>query len=251
MRPTRLLLSAVLGSWIPVVAASAAPITIVSTPQETTGPFRYNAFHSADASGGASGAVLAWLDLDASFGTGNFYDPATGQLQARFELFQTSALSTKIGEALLTSSDVDATALGDAVQNDVIVGDLLWQIDLSLSGTGALYTAFETDFGAEGDDTWDLTIRFADVMYATSTNGVVPNTWDGTTLAIWGGGAASGLTYSGSSLLGGSGGMGGFGSTADLGVDLVLSVPEPALAWLAALSLAAARARRRGGPASG
>ncbi len=59
--------------------SSLMALPIISLPQATSGPFRHNVFHKADAGGGAGAtAILGWFDLDTS--QSSFYDPNTGQL---------------------------------------------------------------------------------------------------------------------------------------------------------------------------
>lgn len=231
----RILWAAVGLAWLPG-AALAAPMTVISTPQESSGPFRYNVFHTAGLDGGAGGNLLGWFDLDTSFGAANFYDPVTGDAQIYFDIFATSALSTQIGDAFLSTTTASGAVLGDAVEQDLVVGTLSWTIDLSSSVGGTFYTFLTNNFGAEVDHIWNIDTDFADVFYVTSTGGRTANSWDGQNLTLWAAGGNS-LAYSGSSLLGGSGGMGGFGNTADMGIDLVVTVPEPQTLTLVGMGL--------------
>ena len=224
-----------------LVPFSSDALTIVATPQATTGSYRHSLFHSAESSGGAGGSVLAWIDLDTSAGAANQYDPVTGDLTVAFGLFADLDLLVPLGTAIATGN-VPAAPLSDAGESNVIVGSLSWEIDLSSSGSGVFYDYLVATFGAEADDTWDVTTHFADVQYVTSIDGRTANTWVDPELTLWG----SDGSFSGSSSLGGSGGLGGFGNTADLGVDLVVIVPEPAalsLGLVGALGLALAGGR--------
>lgn len=224
-----------------VLPAAAEALTLVDSPQQPSGPFRHNLFHSADSSGGASGDVLAWFDLDTGFGAANFLDPATGDLEAHFDLFADSTLTTAIGTAFASGS-VDVAELSDAGEADVIVGTLEFDFDLGAAPASALAMHLEASFGPEADDVWeDIALSFADVQYATSSDGRTANTFDDTDLVLWG---ADG-TFSGSSRLGGPGGLGGFGSTSSVGVDLVVTVPEPGPAALLGVALAALRSATR------
>jgi hypothetical protein len=228
-----------------LVCAPAGAVTLVDSPQQPAGPFRHNAFHDADSLGGAGGSILAWIDLDTGFGAGNFWDLGTGDFQGHFDVFSDSALSSQIGTAVATGN-VSPTALADLVEQNLVVGTLSWDIDLGAGVGSDLYQHLETSFGAEADDVWEgITQSFADVHYATSSDGRTANTFDGVDLTLWG---ADG-SFSGSSLLGGPGGMGGFGSSASLGLDLAVTTPEPATAALLGVGLVAlaARGRRRQG----
>jgi len=227
-------------------------MTLVDAPQEASGPFRHNLFHGATSAGGAGGSILSWFALDTAFGASNFYDPATGDLEAHFDLFATSSLTSPIGTAQVLSSTVDGSVLGDAVESGVLVGTLSWEIDLSSTGSGPLHDHLVASFGDEADDIWNLDTDFADVFYVTSSGGRTANRWADPHLTLWAAGAPNGLSFTGSSKTGGSGGLGGFGSTAALGVDLVLTVPEPDSAPLLALGLGGLwlAGRRRRAPAS-
>jgi len=168
-------------------------------------------------------------------------------------VFTSSSLSSAIGTAKVVSSTVDASVLGDALQSGVLVGTLAWEIDLSASGSGLLHDHLVATFGDEADDIWNLEMAFADVFYVTSTSGQTANSWDSPHLTLWAAGAPAGLVFSGSSKTGGAGGLGGFGSTAELGVDLVLTVvPEPGSSLLCGMGLGGlwAAGRRRRGHAS-
>lgn len=202
------------------LSAPAAAVTIVASPQNTASGFKHNVFHSATGQGGAGGTILAWYDLDP--GGSNDWNLGTGVLTAEFDIFDDSALTTFIGTATATGN-IDGSEISDAVEQNLIIGSLTWTFDLSADTGSSLYAHLEAVYGAEGDDIWEnITMQFADVMYSTSAQGRTANTYVHPDLSLWG---ADG-TFSGSSLLGGPGGFGGFGSTALLGTDLVLELPE-------------------------
>ncbi len=207
--------------------AQATPMTIVSSPQNTVQPFAHNVFHNAGSNGGQGGNIRAWFDLDASLGAANFYDPTTGALEAGFLLFEDAAFTNQIGTVSAIGTGLLGTTLGDGVENDVVVGTVDFTITLT-SADGGFLAYLENRFGPSPTDTFTITMSFSDVLYVTSADGRTPNSFDGTDLSLWG----SDGTYIGSSLLGGDGGRGGFGDTADLGVDFVVTVPTPGIALL-------------------
>jgi len=237
-RLPHVLLSIPLALALPGLAGAA---TLVASPQQTGGPFRHNAFHTADTAGGASGELAAWFDLDESFGAGNFLELGSGDLEAHFDLFVDSSAATAIGTSFVTGT-VDLAALSGPGQANVIAATLSFDFDLSAGPTSELAGRLEAAFGPEADHVWeDIPLQFADVQYATSSDGRTANTFDGTDLVLWG---ADG-TFSGSDLLGGPGGLGGFGSTSSLGVDMVVTVPHPAPALLIGVALVALHSSAR------
>jgi hypothetical protein len=143
---------------------------------------------------------------------------------------------TAVGTNLLGATFADLS------ENNVIVGTIDWSIDLSSSAGSVLETYLETTFGDELDDVWERQTKFADVFYITSPQGRTANTWTGLDLTLWG---ADG-SFIGSNKLGGPGGLGGFGTSADFGSDVVMTVPEPAtllvtLGGLVGLAIAGGR----------
>lgn len=229
-------------AWLLGAGARAMPIELVDSPQNTTAPFKHNVFHEASGAGGANGDILAWLDLDETQGAANFYDPDTGALEALFDLFESSALTTGIGTARASGTSLLASTLSDANQTNVVVGTIDWTIDLSSSMGSVLEGYLESSLGDEADDIWNVTMSFADVLYVTSPQGRTPNSVVGDELALWG--ADGDFIGSDAGALDGPGGMGGFGTSANLGVDLVVQgnrefvLPEPGAGLLLVTGLA-------------
>ena len=90
-------LAAILVLLIGARTTYGSPMTIVETPQETSGPFWHNVFHSA--SGVTSGSIYYWIDLD--HGT---YDPDTGDLDLWVNLYRDQGMTRYRGQAHGTSS---------------------------------------------------------------------------------------------------------------------------------------------------
>ncbi len=181
-------------------SVQAAPIAIADLPQETSGPFRHNVFHTADANSGQNGSVLAWFDLGVGGGS---WDPVTGAFNISIDLFSDSGLTTSIG----TASGAGTLVAAEFNGND---GGLIGSIDWDFDAT------------AEGNGLFDSTTFFIDIFYATSDAGYTANSTDGTYdfMTLWGANGGFDLTD-------------GSFTNSTLGVDLVVQfVPIPASVWL-------------------
>ena len=181
---------------------AAVPIQIASTPTETSGPFRHNAFHTAGSNGGESGAILGWFDLAAGGGS---WDPDTGDFIIHIDIFSDGGLSSGIGTAIGTGYLTAAAFNGF---DGGLIGSIDWDFDVT----------------AEGNGLADITTSFLDIDYATSSAGYNANSAAGSydSMALWG---ADG-SYNASN--------GVFDTyTTTMGVDLVVTfVPVPAAIWL-------------------
>lgn len=211
-----------------VMAVNAqATLTITSTPQATSGPFRHNVFHTAHTSGGAGGTILAWFDLDTTAPTST-YDELTGALAINIGIFTSSGLTTQIGTATGTGVGLVGSDLNLNLNN--IVGTITWNFDMSLGSGSSLATHLGSNGHGTGGDTYSITQTFLDTDFVPSAENV-PNGWDGTNLTLWGAdGYTSGTTY----------------GNATLGVDMVATaVPEPTSLMLTGLGLVGFAALRR------
>lgn len=209
--------------------ASHAAFEITSTPQELTGPFLHNVFHTASASGGESGSPLVWFNLDGT--KTSSYDPTTGALTLHVDLFAEDGLkpgATKIGTATATGT-LDSSAFNG---ND---GGSLGSLDWTFNITDASDPDVANFVGRLTGGT-STTTSFFDENYVTSTAGFVANSLNassGGSMTLWG---ADGPTGANSSF-----------TDPSLGVDMVLGfgdsllipiVPAPPSLALALLGLA-------------
>ncbi len=179
----------------------AVPLTIDTAPQETSGPFVHNVFHAA--SSVTSGSILAWFDLNPT--RSNWYDAATGALEVHTRLFADAALTSLIGTATGTSTNLVASDFNDF--DGSVLGTITWEFTLM---PGTFLTYMQTHFGS--GSTFTVTMTYLDKNYVTSSAGYTANSWDNGVLTLWG---ADG--YSSGSFV-----------TPKLGSDVVLhTVPEP------------------------
>lgn len=224
MRAAVGLAAALLG--LPVTAA-----TIVATPQETGGGFLHNVFHSANASGGASGTIWAWMDLDTSFGASNDWNAATGALEIHVNVYSNSALTSFQGTAVGTSTNLlGANFSAPNTQNGGLIGNIVWDFDAAALAYLQTKDAAITDL---------LSQAFVDRNYATSTNGFQANSLANNSVTLWGADSASLISTATS-------GSNFNTATTVLGTDLVFTVvPVPAAVWLFGSALAVLGAARR------
>lgn len=181
-----------------LLPAAGSALTITGLPTDTVGPLRHNVFHDASVpgSGGANGTVLAWFDLDTSMTSS--WDPLTGALDLYVSIFSDSALTSLVGYGHATSADM-AGANFNAYDNSLI-GSIAWSFD---PGAAAW-------LGMAG-----VVQEFYDHNYAADSSGNIANSYLGNTVTLWGAdGTADGN---------------GFFTDATLGVDMVWTVPEPAV----------------------
>jgi hypothetical protein len=210
--------SAALSMSLLSITASAASLTIVSTPTEVSGPFRHNVFHAASGSGGASGSIYAWLNLDTT-GPASTWDSTTGALTLYLDVFSDQAQTTKVGSAIGTSVNLDSANMNTTGNQDGgIIGNISWDFD-----AGALAHMQ----GNDGDILNNTSQVFIDDNYATSTAGYQANTYDNGFVTLWGADTDA-LIDSGPS----------FTTGTTFGTDLVFQVvPVPAAVWLFGSSL--------------
>ena len=164
--------------------AYADPYQIIATPQETSGSFAHNAFHTSESHYGMGGALLGWFDLDPGYIS--TYDPLTGALDLRVNIFSSASLSAaaEIGSAHGTTvvDPMLASEFNDF--DDVVIGSITWTFsDLSASD---LKTHLDSSGLATGSDSAEDTIHFIDHDYVTSTVGHTANTLDGDFMTLWG-----------------------------------------------------------------
>jgi hypothetical protein len=164
----RIATAAMLG--LTAVTANAVSLTIIATPQETSGPFLHNVFHSATSNGGASGTILAWYTLDTTLGSGeaNQWDSATGSLEIHVNVYSNASLTTFVGTAVGTSSNLlGASFSAPNAQNGGLIGNISWDFD-------AATLAFLQ--GLDPSVTDNLDMAFVDRKYsATTAGGFQPN----------------------------------------------------------------------------
>ncbi|MGB5398142.1 MAG: hypothetical protein WBN96_13420, partial [Gammaproteobacteria bacterium] len=127
-------------------AVTAAPVSILDLPTESTGPFRHNVFHDASTNGGAGGSIFSWFTLDS--GT---WDAATGDLVLSVDLWNDSAHTVAEGTATAVGS-FDLSQF-NAYDGGPILGTITWDFT-SASDPGL--------FG-------NIVLTFLDYNYATST----------------------------------------------------------------------------------
>lgn len=196
------------------ITASAASLTIVSTPTETTGPFRHNVFHAADSGGGAAGSIFAWLNLDTN--QTSTWDPATGDLTLYLDVFSDQAQTNQVGTVIGTSANLLGANMNTSGNQDGgIIGNIAWAFD------GGALTHMQGQNGAIANNTSQV---FIDNNYATSTSGYQANTFENGFATLWGADTAA---------LNGAAGPSFNTGLTTFGTDLVFEVvPIPAAVWL-------------------
>lgn len=228
-RPASILAAA--GMAVSLAAPLANAATIIATPQETGGGFLHNVFHSANAAGGASGTIWAWMDLDTSFGASNDWNAGTGALEIHVNVYSNSALTSLQGTAVGTSANfLGANLSAPNTQNGGLIGNIVWDFDAAALAFLQTKDAAITDL---------LSQAFVDRNYATSTNGFQANSLANNSVTLWGADSAS-LNHTLTS------GDNFNTATTILGTDLVFTVvPVPAAVWLFGSGLAVLGAVRR------
>ncbi len=218
--------------------ASASVLDILDAPQETSGPFWHNVFHTANHNNAMSGQIKAWFGLD-SASSSNTYDTSTGALNADFLIYKNKNSSVVVGTAS-ASGVIDSALLNGSA--GTVAGSLTWTFDLT--DNSHKFYQYLDDFG--DPNTMVITQTFLANDFITSSQGRTANSYESspteTYITLWGADGFANGSY----------------ETPTLGVDLVLalepvvdgggnddtpSVPEPA--GLAALGLLAALGIRR------
>ncbi len=212
-------------------SARANVLTITSTPQENTGSFLHNVFHTADSNGGAGGSILAWFDLDTT--QSSTWDPVSGALSLHVNVYSDAGLSNLIGTAHgVHGSDALEGSDFNAFDNSMI-GVIDWNIDLT--GASAFATYMTGKLGAQPSGGWTLGLQYADHNYVTSSQGYRANSWENGAVTLWGADGtrrANGYQF----------------DNAILGTDLVFTaraVPIPGAMALGAIGLGFAGLIRR------
>ena len=160
------LFSVAVGVVVVPAISCAAPIAIVNSPQEKSGPFRQHVFHSITNSNAPAGAVLGWFDLDSA--QTNFYNPDTGKFLVHFNIFDHSALSTHVGAATAAGF---LPASGLNAFSGSMLGAINWEINLS---TRNFLTYVQNNFG--NLPSCNVMMTYLDVDYVTSSNSHSANT---------------------------------------------------------------------------
>ena len=207
--------------------ADASALDILDLGWQTSGPFQYNAFHTAETNGGMSGTVLAWFAIGR--GDTGYWDPVTGDFQLSVHLFDDSGLSANAGTAFASGNLSYAEFNG---YDGGLIGTITWDFS---KATNSVLASLGT-----------ATIKLLDFNYATSSTGLTANSLDANTMTLWGAeGEYDPLT-------------GLFDTaTTTIGMDMVAlfatdpkPVPVPAAVWLfgsGLLGLAAIGRRRQDG----
>lgn len=152
-----------MSTWVASVSTQAAMLSVVATPQETSGPFRHNVFHTpTNTSGG--GTIDAWFNLGNS---GGFWDTLTGAFIIAVDLFSNSNLTGSLGSATGTGTLSSAEFNGN---DGGLIGTIAWDFDVT----------------AEGNSFTDVTMSFIDNNYVTSSAGHTANSTSGDFLTLWG-----------------------------------------------------------------
>jgi hypothetical protein len=198
-----------MGIVLMLFAGSVMAEPIVDTPLSNSGSFRHNVFHS-NSSGGGSGSILAWFDLDTS--QSSSYDPTTGAMTLYVNLFSSfgdaDSGSNVVGTAVGTSNNL----LGSNFDGGAIsmVGNITWSF--SVNGGGSISADGSTI--SDGDT---VTMGFTDKTYVANAYGTASaNSWneEPNTLVLWGGDGDANLNN-------------GTFDNSTLGVDLVSVIATP------------------------
>ena len=196
------------------VAALSAPLTIVSTPTETSGPFRHNVFHAASGSGGGSGSIYAWLTLDTNLAS--TWDPGNGNLTIYLNVYSDQAQSILEGSVVGTSTNLLVANMNTSNNQDGgILGNISWAFD-----AGSL-AYMQGENASIANNTSQV---FIDDNYATSSAGYQANSYENGFVTLWGANATA---------LNGAAGPSFDTGLTTFGTDLVFQVvPIPAAVWL-------------------
>lgn len=213
-----ILVFALIGSANPV---SAELLTFTSLPTLAEGLVPHTGFHNANLGGGTGGIVKGWGNLSPDFTS--TYDPVTGDFDLHLNIYSSSGNAATnnpnqaVGQAHGTSNNLVGSDFGQFDGN--VVGTIDWTFDF-----------FVTLLFFEDPSITDITMQFVDYNYATTNDGFVANSWDGTNLTLWG---VDG-TYLGPDVDGG----GRFDvNTTTIGFDFVgvtepSVIPEPSSFWI-------------------
>lgn len=198
---------------VPGAPAGATPLAITDSPQESSGPFWHNVFHTASSSSAMGGSILGWFGLNPG-GVADTYDPDTGAFQADFLIYSDSGFTNQIASVTgIGSSGLTAAALNGP--SGAVAGTITWTFNFSLAPGSALATRVGT--GETGAN--DITTTFLSTDIVTSSAGYTANSFmsiGGTSfLTLWGANGFSNGAYSNSTL------------GVDVVVDPSVPVPEP------------------------
>lgn len=196
---------------VPGAPAGATPLTITDSPQESSGPFWHNVFHTASSHSAMGGSILGWFNLNTG-GLTDTYDPDTGAFQADFLIYSDSGYSHQIASVTgIGSSGLTAALLNGPTAK--VAGTITWTFDFALAPGSNLAKRV----GTSGGNVIMTTFLSTDIV--TSSAGYIANSF----LSV---GGKSFLT-----LWGANGFSTGAYRTPILGVDLVVdpgvAVPEP------------------------